>query len=149
MQQPDEHLAGRRCCLLGTLRVARFPVCIHLNTKPKRPLKRHPLHRTGSYGVSSAVLISFLDTGAGCSSTHASFSQEAEVIQNFSDGSDYRLNFDASISAALMDNLALKGSFGWKRLNKPAAGFGKIDTQVSMALVLNYKRAMEPVLIHY
>ncbi len=68
----------------------------------------------------------------------ASVFQDAEYLYNFQDAADYRLNTETALLASISTNVALKASYKWKRVEKPAPGFIKDDTITTMALVVNY-----------
>lgn len=68
----------------------------------------------------------------------ASFSQDFEYLANFEDNEDYRLKTETALVASISTHVSLKASYVWKRLNKPARGFGKDDTLTAVALIVNY-----------
>ncbi len=49
----------------------------------------------------------------------ASFSQDAEVLANFKDKDDYRVNTESALLAALSAHLSLKVSYIWHHVGKP------------------------------
>jgi putative salt-induced outer membrane protein len=71
-------------------------------------------------------------------SSTANFSQDAEYLPNLGDSSDYRVNTETALTAALSAHFSLKVSYDWKHTNKPPAGFGQNDSITSAALVVNY-----------
>lgn len=68
----------------------------------------------------------------------ANLSQDAEYLNDFKDAKDYRFNAETALIAAVSTRFSLKASYKWKRVGKPAPGFGKDDTILGAALILNY-----------
>ncbi len=68
----------------------------------------------------------------------ANFSQDAEILHNFDDSDDYRLNMETAVIAALSSNFSLKASYLWNRVGKPASGFSRDDSTTAIALIANF-----------
>lgn len=68
----------------------------------------------------------------------ATFSQDAEYLQNFNDPDDFRANTETALISALSVHLSLKVGYKWKYVGKPPVGFGRNDTTTSMALIADY-----------
>lgn len=68
----------------------------------------------------------------------AKFSQDGEYLHNFEDSSDYRVNAESALIAALSAHFSLKASYKIKHLNQPPRGFGKTDTITAVSLIATY-----------
>lgn len=68
----------------------------------------------------------------------SNFTQDAEYLHNFEDASDFRINTESALTAALSAHFSLKVSYRWQHVGEPPLGFARNDTTTSMALIASY-----------
>lgn len=66
------------------------------------------------------------------------FSQSVEYLHSFDDIDDFRLNTETALTAAITKIAALKTTFTWNRVAKPAPGAVKDDTKVMVGFLVSY-----------
>jgi putative salt-induced outer membrane protein YdiY len=68
----------------------------------------------------------------------ASFSQDAEYLQNLQTSNDLHFNTVTALTTTLTSVFSIKTSFTWKHWTAPPPGFIKDDTTTGVALIANF-----------
>ena len=68
----------------------------------------------------------------------ARFSQDVECLESLEDARNYRINTETAVIADVSGHVALKASYKWKRIGKPAPGLAKDDTTTGVTLIVSY-----------
>ncbi len=68
----------------------------------------------------------------------AKFTEELSFLPSFKQGSDWRVESNTGVQAAVSAAVALKLSYGSRYANRPVAGYRKTDTQTAASLVINF-----------
>lgn len=69
----------------------------------------------------------------------AKLTESLSFFPSFEKGSDWRVESQTGLQAAISTAVALKLGYGFRYANRPVAGFGKTDTQTSVSLVINFQ----------
>jgi len=67
----------------------------------------------------------------------AKFTENLSFFPSFEQGSDWRIESQTGLQAAISTSVALKFTYGFRYANRPVSGFGKTDTQTAVSLVVN------------
>ncbi len=67
----------------------------------------------------------------------SAFTENLSLFPNFDQGSDWRIESQTGLQAAVSTSVAVKLSYGFRYANRPVSGFGKTDTQTAVSLVVN------------
>jgi putative salt-induced outer membrane protein len=67
----------------------------------------------------------------------AKFTESLSFFPSFSQGSDWRLESQTGLQAAVSTAVAVKLTYGFRYANRPVPGFRKTDTQTAASLVVN------------
>lgn len=65
-------------------------------------------------------------------------SQVVEVLPNFKDGDDLRLNFETAITAPITTGVAMKASYAIRRDGRPEPGFEKTDRILTTGIQVTF-----------
>lgn len=76
--------------------------------------------------------------GTWQASATTKISNDLVFLQNLKDSKDWRWNNDFSVSSSISSLLSIKFGYKLGHLNLPAAGFKKLDTTTTVALVAKY-----------
>ena len=68
----------------------------------------------------------------------AKFTENLSFFPSFEQGSDWRIESQTGLQAAISTSVALKLTYGFRYANRPVSGFGKTDTQTAVSLVVNF-----------
>ncbi|MFI5167566.1 MAG: YdiY family protein [Thermoanaerobaculales bacterium] len=68
----------------------------------------------------------------------AKLTEDLAFYPSFKQGSNWRIESQTGLQAAVSTAVALKLSYGFRYANLPVAGFGKTDTQTAVSLVINF-----------
>ncbi len=66
------------------------------------------------------------------------FTENLAFYPSFQQASNWRIESETGLQAAVSSSVALKLSYGFRYANRPVAGFGKTDTQAGASLVINF-----------
>jgi putative salt-induced outer membrane protein len=68
----------------------------------------------------------------------AKFTQDISFFPSLEQGSDWRIESQTGLQAAVSTDVAVKLTYGFRYANQPEPGFRKTDTQTAASLVINF-----------
>jgi putative salt-induced outer membrane protein len=68
----------------------------------------------------------------------AKLTQNLSFYPSFKQGSDWRIESQTGLQAAVSTDVAIKLTYGFRYANQPEPGFRKTDTQTAASLVINF-----------
>ena len=71
-------------------------------------------------------------------SATSSFTQDVEYLHDFDRPSNFRVNTETALTAALSAHFSLKTSYKWQHVDSPPPGFGRNDTLFTVSLLAVY-----------